>query len=157
MLRDGYPAEIAARWGKYMIDLKPLLDDSSVRELLSLCVGFPTPAKLEAICEQYHTDDARSLLGIEENGHIIACIGFRLEALHHAVINCIAVAPSHRCQGIGETLVQGISTQFQLQSLTAETDSDAVGFYRNCGFEITSLGEVYPGTERFRCVLRPDA
>ncbi len=37
--------------------------------------------------------------------------------------------------------------------LEAETDEDAVGFYIKCGFIVTSLGEVHPNTERFRCVL----
>lgn len=138
-----------------MIELKPRLDDSSVRELLSLCIAFPTSSKIESLCGQYRTDDARHLLGIEKNGDVIACIGFRLEALHHAVINCIAVDPSYRHQGIGEALIQAVFTQFQLQSLVAETDADAVGFYRQCGFEITSLGEMYPGVERFHCVLCP--
>jgi len=136
-----------------MINLKPQLDDPSVRELLSFCVGFPTPERLETICRQYLTDDTRHLLGIEGDGQVIACIGFRLEPLHQAVINCIAVAPSHRHQGIGEALIRAVSTQFQLQSLAAETDVEAVGFYRHCGFQIMNLGEIYPGTERFRCVL----
>lgn len=35
--------------------------------------------------------------------------------------------------------------------LVAETDADAVGFYRHSGFEVMSLGEKYPGTERFSC------
>ncbi len=34
----------------------------------------------------------------------------------------------------------------------AETHVGAVGFYEACGFEVESLGELYPGTERFRCV-----
>jgi hypothetical protein len=53
-----------------MIDLKPKLDNRSVRELLSFCVGNPTPRKLEAICEQYRTKEAHHLLGIEEDGQV---------------------------------------------------------------------------------------
>ena len=34
---------------------------------------------------------------------------------------------------------------------TAETDKDAVDFYRKLGFSVTSLGEKYPGVERFHC------
>ena len=136
-----------------MIDLKPQLDKPSVRELPSFCVGFPTPSILETICQRYRTDEARHLLGMEEDEQVIACLGFRLEQAHHAVIHCIAVIPSHRRQGVGMSLLRGVSAQFQLQFIAAETDVDAVGFYRQCGFEITSLGEVYPGTERFRCVL----
>ncbi|NYE04281.1 ribosomal protein S18 acetylase RimI-like enzyme [Bacillus niacini] len=36
-------------------------------------------------------------------------------------------------------------------SVHAETDSDAVEFYRKYGFKITSLGEKYPGVERLLC------
>ena len=31
---------------------------------------------------------------------------------------------------------------------------DAVEFYRKLGFSIESLGEKYPGVERFRCTLQ---
>lgn len=36
-------------------------------------------------------------------------------------------------------------------SIVAETDDEAVDFYRRYGFFITSLGEKYPGVERFLC------
>jgi len=36
-------------------------------------------------------------------------------------------------------------------SIVAETDHEAVDFYRRYGFFITSLGEKYPGVERFLC------
>lgn len=35
--------------------------------------------------------------------------------------------------------------------VSAETDADAVEFYRKYGFKIKSLGEKYPGVERFLC------
>lgn len=38
-----------------------------------------------------------------------------------------------------------------LRKIQAETDQEAVGFYRKAGFVITSLGEKYPGVERFSC------
>ena len=36
-------------------------------------------------------------------------------------------------------------------SIVAETDHEAVDFYRRYVFFITSLGEKYPGVERFLC------
>lgn len=42
-----------------------------------------------------------------------------------------------------------------LTELIAETDRDAVEFYRKYGFEIHSLGEKYPGVDRFHCRLLP--
>ena len=38
--------------------------------------------------------------------------------------------------------------------ITAETDRDAVEFYWSSGFKVTSLGEKYPGVERFLCELK---
>jgi hypothetical protein len=35
----------------------------------------------------------------------------------------------------------------------AETDADAVDFYRAIGFAVENLGERYPGVERRRCRL----
>jgi ribosomal protein S18 acetylase RimI-like enzyme len=44
--------------------------------------------------------------------------------------------------------------------MVAETDNEAVEFYRATGFRVTSLGEKYPGVERYRARLdgglRPD-
>jgi len=38
--------------------------------------------------------------------------------------------------------------------ITAETVRDAVKFYWSSGFKVTSLGEKYPGVERFLCELK---
>lgn len=38
------------------------------------------------------------------------------------------------------------------ERVIAETDEEAVNFYRSIGFEVYSLGEKYPGVERFRCI-----
>ena len=43
---------------------------------------------------------------------------------------------------------------FELNELNAETHRDAVDFYKRLGFDIESLGEKYPGVERFWCTLR---
>jgi ribosomal protein S18 acetylase RimI-like enzyme len=54
---------------------------------------------------------------------------------------------------VGRQLVRGVGARFPGATLEAETDGDAVGFYRRIGFGIESLGEKYPGRARFRCVL----
>ncbi|PFE51898.1 GNAT family N-acetyltransferase, partial [Bacillus cereus] len=41
----------------------------------------------------------------------------------------------------------------ELTYIEAETDKEAVGFYKKCNFKIESLGEKYPGIERFYCYL----
>lgn len=43
-----------------------------------------------------------------------------------------------------------------IRRMEAETDKNAVNFYRKIGFNITSLGEKYPGVERFKCTLNKE-
>jgi len=44
-----------------------------------------------------------------------------------------------------------------LTCLYATTDAEAVGFYRRCGFAVHSLGELFPGVERFECTWQLEA
>lgn len=48
-------------------------------------------------------------------------------------------------------MIKFVCDKHLLCFIFAETDNDAVGFYRSYGFEVTSLGEKYPGVERFLC------
>ncbi|MHB0886723.1 MAG: GNAT family N-acetyltransferase, partial [Bacillota bacterium] len=73
-------------------------------------------------------------------------------------IRHLAVAPGRRGRGLGREMVFALPTVCTCLDVVAETDHDAVGFYRRIGFSLESLGELYPGTERFRCRLRlPEA
>ncbi|EOR21192.1 N-acetyltransferase GCN5 [Niallia nealsonii AAU1] len=47
-------------------------------------------------------------------------------------------------------MIKFLSKQYTF--ISAETDNDAVGFYRKNGFKITSLGEKYPIVEWFLCI-----
>jgi ribosomal protein S18 acetylase RimI-like enzyme len=137
-----------------LVDLAPRLDDPELAALLSHSVGFPTPEKLQVIANCYRTEATWRLLGIEEDGAVVGCIGIMLETEDRdcAVIRHIAVAPQCRGRGIGRLMIEAVCADFRLRQLMAETDAEAVEFYRRCGFEVASLGERYPGVERFRCV-----
>ena len=68
------------------------------------------------------------------------------------VLEYIAVAPELRGDGIGRALVDalaGVSGQ-----VVAETDDDAVGFYRALDFDIgpAPSDPRWPGRRRYRCV-----
>ena len=70
------------------------------------------------------------------------------------VLEYIAVAPELRGDGIGLALVDalaGVSGQ-----VVAETDDDAVGFYRALDFDIgpAPSDPRWPGRRRYRCVRR---
>lgn len=74
-----------------------------------------------------------------------------------AMIRALAVEQTLRGRGIGRHLIETVRGTGRCAVLVAETDGDGVGFYRRCGFDIFSLGELYPGVERFRCTWRSSA
>lgn len=73
------------------------------------------------------------------------------------ILTAIGVAVSHRGRGLGRRLLREVERTIDDDWIEAETDDDAVGFYRSCGFAVESLGEKYPGVERFRCRRANDA
>ena len=52
----------------------------------------------------------------------------------------IAVKPEYRKHGIGKSLIDFIFTQFPIDNITAETDDEAVEFYKRCGFNVIGFG-----------------
>lgn len=104
-------------------------------------------------CELYQLSPARKLYGFFFEGNIIGCIGIEFNDAGGCEIKHLAVSPKHRGEGVGSKMIRFIQERHSLTSIFAETDQDAVNFYKKIGFVITSLGEKYPGVERFRCKL----
>jgi len=123
----------------------------SVRELLSYATS---ESGIEREYEKYIMETSRHLYSWEVNGEIIGCIGIGFINEAHCVIKHIAVSPAARKNGIGRKMIDFICDEYSLALISAETDKDAVEFYRSYGFKITSLGEKYPGVERFLCELK---
>jgi N-acetylglutamate synthase-like GNAT family acetyltransferase len=93
-----------------------------------------------------------SLFGYLDEGAVIGCIGLEPLSASVARIRGIAVARRRRGRGIGRSLITDAQRRADA-TLIAETDADAVDFYRGCGFDVESIGEQYAGVERFRCTL----
>ena len=64
----------------------------------------------------------------------------------------IAVEASQHGRGVGRALVEALALRGR--QIIAETDEDAVGFYRALGFQIADAPEDarWPGVPRYRCV-----
>ncbi|MDF2962525.1 MAG: N-acetyltransferase [Paenibacillus sp.] len=142
-----------------MLRIKPIESaEQATQEVVAVlceCLYKPDQAKLERILKAYVTDPACLLYRFEEteSKKVCAVIGIRLQPERHtAVILHIAVKQGYRGRDLGRSMMNEVIGRHCLHFLEAETDKDAVGFYRACGFEVTSLGEKYPGVERFLCV-----
>ncbi|MGN4422491.1 GNAT family N-acetyltransferase [Bacillus cereus group sp. MYBK30-1] len=97
-------------------------------------------------------------VSLYENNHAVlykygnkACIGTALIDTNRARMYHIAVDEKYRNQGIALQMIKEIIRKYELTYIEAETDEETVGFYKKCNFNVESLGEKYPGVERFHC------
>ncbi|KKO54460.1 GNAT family N-acetyltransferase [Paenibacillus sp. DMB20] len=131
-------------------DISYRLDDLEVKELLAYAV-FPDPESLETAVEAYRKPNGLELYGYEEEDVLVGLIGVDLTD-KEMTIKHIAVTPENRGKDYGRGMIMELMLQKKPDVVIAETDEESVGFYRSIGFQIYSLGERFPGVERFRCV-----
>ncbi|WP_061809335.1 GNAT family N-acetyltransferase [Rossellomorea vietnamensis] len=118
-----------------------------IRKLLCFATSVE---KVEEEYDLYIHSTERKLYGFTSGDELVGCIGVEFLNEGECEIKHIAVMPKHRGKGIGHKMIDYFG---HCTRVTAETDRDAVIFYKKLGFKIMSLGEKYPGVERFRCVL----
>jgi ribosomal protein S18 acetylase RimI-like enzyme len=66
-------------------------------------------------------------------------------------IRSIAVAPFWRHRGLGRGLLNALAERLRAERIVVETDDDAVGFYRRCGFTVEGVPPKF-GRPRYWCV-----
>ncbi|WNR47084.1 GNAT family N-acetyltransferase [Paenibacillus roseipurpureus] len=133
-----------------LLNVKSRLHEGDIQQLLSYSV-FPDWDRLEAVIRQYEQNEDAWLFAYESEGILVGIIGFELNAMQEMTLHHLAVEPESRGVGFGRGLLLEIIEEMQPTRITAETDEEAVQFYRNVGFVVRSLGEKYPGVERFLC------
>jgi ribosomal protein S18 acetylase RimI-like enzyme len=133
-----------------LINLKARVIEDEIQELIGYSV-FPDPIHIENAIEAYKTDENLKLFGLESEGEVVGIVGFHMDSNSILTITHIAVKPECRGAGFGRGQILEVFELMKPAQIIAETDEETVDFYRNIGFEIVSLGEKYPGVERFRC------
>ena len=131
--------------------VKNQVRDTQVTSLLELAV-FPDAEHLERAITFYEETDEAELLAYEEGGEKIGIIGFRPSGEGEITLTHIAVEPNSRGAGYGRGMLLELMVQKKPSLVIAETDEEAVEFYRSVGFAVVSLGFGSVGLERFRCV-----
>lgn len=133
-----------------MKEINSIRIDPAIKRLLAYATS---EEKVDEEYNKYICSPNQKLYSAEVNGEIVGCIGVDFHNSRDGVIKHIAVLPKKRGMGMGSSMIRFICKEHNLNSISAETDKDAVLFYANFGFRITSLGEKYPGVERFLCKL----
>ena len=132
-------------------DVKDRFFDSEILTLLAPSVYNPTPERLRHRAEKYAADKRTNVYACKTGGVYAGIVVFKTENGTAEILD-ISVKPECRKHGIGRGLIDFIFTQFPIDTITAETDDEAIGFYKRCGFTITSVGEVCD-TKRYFCQL----
>lgn len=128
---------------------------TKITQLLAYAVGDGSEHNARHILETLYSDGGAKLCVWMADGEEAAgLIGWRVQGNSLEILH-IAVDEGMRHRDIGGRLIAAVVAWERPHSVLAETDQDAVGFYRHYGFTIQSLGEKYPGVERFQCRWRP--
>lgn len=135
---------------KHKILFRPIeISHHDLPYLISLSIGMPTEKKIQHVLTSYTTAN-HHLIGAFSGNILIGVIGIEITGKTCAIKH-LAVAPPHRMKNLGKQLIMYVTHHFSLQHFTAETDDDAIGFYKKCGFQCKSFENQYG--RRFFCVL----
>lgn len=117
---------------------------------------FKNELKISNINEvyTYYKEESNKLCIVVKNGKIVGLIGISI-VKNKIIIKHIAVEKNMQRTRLGENIVKKLLIDYPSFYIEAETDKDSVGFYRYLDFQITSLGEKYPGVTRYKCILKP--
>ena len=102
------------------------------------------------VYKEYLDSADRQLFSCILDDQLVGCIGIERKG-QRCIIKHIAVIPEARFKGVGSRMIKFLLTNDVIKQLIAETDKEAVAFYHKFGFSVSSLGEKYPGVERFYC------
>ncbi len=138
--------------------------DEAIRALTPVEIaspGFSRLLRLAAELEQSELDrivaeelPRLTTLGAVADDRILAFATFD-ESRDPVPIEYIAVHESAQGRGLGAALVAAVRRRSPVGAVSAQTDDDAVGFYRSLGFDIEpgAPDPRWPERARYECLL----
>ena len=130
-------------------DVKAHLHEPDLLALLGPSMYLPTPERVAARADGSMRDGSVAAYACRMDGAWAGLIVLSVTE-DTAVIRAIATEQDARGRGVGRFMMEQAMTMRGLSELTAETDNDAVGFYRRCGFAVEVCGRI-DGRTRYRC------
>lgn len=123
---------------------------AELHKIIALSIGSPTKEKVQAVMDGYRLNPHCQIIGAFFNEQLVGIIGISIENMF-VTINHLAILNEYRDNGIAKSLVYYVTESFQSQKIIAETDDDAIGFYRALGFKCEPFDGQYG--IRYRCEL----
>ena len=124
-------------------------------EIYKHCMFMPTEEKFNNKVDLFLNDNSVKIFACFEQDKILGVMVVSFIEQKKIEIIGIAVDVSARGKGIGSYMINQVLNNYGLLSVYAETDNDAVGFYRNNNFSVVQFSETY-GDEtvvRYKCEL----
>ncbi|BBY64013.1 hypothetical protein MHEL_22560 [Mycolicibacterium helvum] len=130
----------------------PPVAGEAVVSLIALAAGGGQQRVRDAL-QLYFDDPTAKLLSAVIDHETVGVVGYRVGTSEVTLLH-IAITPHVRRTGVGSQLLAAVDRDRpSALPIVGETDEDAVSFYAANGYVVTSLGEKYPGVERFRVRL----
>ena len=133
-------------------DIKEIITEPDILKLLAPSVYNPTEERLLNRAKKYQEDEETNVYVYKEDNEYKGIVVFEI-VNNSATILDIAVKPEYQGQGTGSKLIDFIFNSFNAQNITAETDDDAIGFYKKYGFIVADT-KVEFDTKRYVCVCK---
>ena len=120
-------------------NVKASLFDYEILALMKPSVYDPTLERLKCRTEKYSADKNIFVYACKIDGVYAGIVVLKTENDTAEILD-IALKPEYRKRGIGKSLIDFIFTQFPIDTITAETEDEAVEFYKRCGFNVIGFG-----------------
>ena len=133
-----------------IIEAKEFLTDRSLQKVLAASVYNPTQARMDERAKRY-SDSKFAVFAAIYDQKICGVIIIEISRNNRLTILDFAVSEPLRGQGIGTALIRHLQLEYTPSEICAQTDDDAVGFYRKLGFVIEKEPELYTDTVRYHC------
>ena len=141
---------------------RELLELTTKNELLPLynvykdCMYLPNEDKYREKVQSWLMDDWIRIFACVHDSKRKGLLVLKFTSTDQAEIIGISVEEGSRNQGIGSFMIREILLRFPNIKLNAETDRDAVLFYKKNGFQITEIQKNYNGemVTRYLCVKK---
>ena len=131
-------------------DIKEIITEPNILKLLAPSVYNPTEERLMNRARKYQEDKNTNIYAYKDNNQYKGIVVFKISN-NSATILDIVVKSEYRGQGIGSKLIDFIFNSFNVDNVTAETDGDAIEFYKKYGFTVADT-KVEFDTKRYVCV-----
>lgn len=138
-----------------IVEAKSILKNKNLLAVLAESVYNPTEERLISRADKYIINPNTAVYTNKENDTYKGIIVIDISNINAIEILDIAVSASFQKSGIGSSLINHCINMFHPDEIIAETDDDAVEFYKKYGFDILSLGDKYRvGIIRYQCTLK---